>query len=84
MPRLTLHPACKIFPPLADDELQELADDIAENGLRNPIVLFQGRILDGRNRYKACKLAKVEPRSRSSTVTIPLAGSSARTSCAVI
>jgi predicted RNA methylase len=47
---------------LADDELQELADDIAANGLRNPIVMLDGRILDGRNRYIACKLARVEPR----------------------
>lgn len=54
------HPACTVFAPLADDELQELADDIAANGLRNPIVLWQGKILDGRNRYLACEMASVE------------------------
>ncbi len=57
-----LHPACTIFPALGEEELQELAHDIAANGLRNPIILYQGNILDGRNRYNACKLAKVEPR----------------------
>ena len=56
------HPACTVFPQLSDDELHDLADDIAVNGLRNPIVLWQGKILDGRNRYLACKIAEVEPR----------------------
>ena len=56
------HPACTVFPQLSDAELQDLADDIAVNGLRNPIVLWQGKILDGRNRYLACEIAEVEPR----------------------
>jgi hypothetical protein len=62
MCRPPLHPACKIFPTLGPAELQELADDIAANGLRNPIVMLNGKILDGRNRWEACKLANVEPR----------------------
>lgn len=62
MPKYRFHPACTIFPPLPPDELRELADDIAANGLRNPIVLYQSKILDGRNRYFACELAGVEPR----------------------
>lgn len=61
MRRPPLHPACKIFPALGEPELQELADDIATNGLRNPIVMYQKKILDGRNRWEACKIAKVEP-----------------------
>ena len=61
MRRPPLHPACKIFPALGEPELQELADDIAENGLRNPIVMLKGKLLDGRNRWEACKIAKVEP-----------------------
>ena len=64
MKRPKLHPACKIFPPLAEAELQELADDIAANGLQNPIVLYQGMILDGRNRWDACKIAKIDPQFR--------------------
>lgn len=56
-----LHPACRIFPPLGDDDLQQLADDIAANGLRNPIVMLDGKLLDGRNRFAGCTIAKVEP-----------------------
>jgi hypothetical protein len=40
----------------------ELENDIRENGLRFPIVLLDGLVLDGRNRYRACKTVGVEPR----------------------
>ena len=60
----TPHPAANIFPLLGELELRELAADIEENGLLEPIVLHpDGRILDGRNRWTACKLADVEPRT---------------------
>jgi len=56
------HPACLLFPQVGKEELQEMADDIRENGLQNPIVLCDNQILDGRNRYLACEIAGVEPR----------------------
>lgn len=54
------HPAADLFPMMPDDELQALADDIATNGLNQPVVIYKGQILDGRNRAKACGLAGVE------------------------
>ena len=60
--RLTYHPACLLFPPMGKQELRELADDIKARGLLNDIVLYQGKVLDGRSRLAACKMAGVEPR----------------------
>lgn len=57
-----IHPSADIFPMMDDEELQALADDIRENGLQVPIVLDrEGALIDGRNRLRACELAKVEP-----------------------
>lgn len=54
-------PAADVFPMMAEDELQELAEDIKANGLREPIVMAvidEERVLvDGRNRLAAWKLA---------------------------
>jgi hypothetical protein len=60
--RPKFHPFCLLFPRLGDEELQELAEDIRQNGLLNDIVLLGGKILDGRNRHEACRIAGVEPR----------------------
>lgn len=56
-----LHPLCTLFPRLSGAEFDALRDDIAANGLRQPIVLHEGMILDGGNRYRACIEAGVEP-----------------------
>jgi hypothetical protein len=65
---LPVFPAADVFPMMADEELQELADDIKENGLREPLVVAEigGELVlvDGRNRRAACELAKVEPEVR--------------------
>lgn len=55
------HPLAEIFPMIGNGELAELAEDIKKNGLKNPVVLFEGKILDGRNRYRACEIAGVKP-----------------------
>jgi hypothetical protein len=56
-----IHPIAALFPMMTDDELNELANDIKDNGLIHPIVKKDGLIIDGRNRLKACELANVEP-----------------------
>jgi ParB-like chromosome segregation protein Spo0J len=59
---LPLHPLCTLFPRMEGCALQELAGDIKLYGLHNPIVLHDGMILDGGNRYAACLHAGVEPK----------------------
>jgi hypothetical protein len=55
------HPYADAWPMLREDELAELAADIAATGLRHSIVLHDGMVLDGRNRLAACTIAGVEP-----------------------
>lgn len=56
-----LHPLCTLFPRMSSGEFDALRDDIRANGLRQPITLHQGMILDGGNRYRACIDAGIEP-----------------------
>ena len=63
MPKpLQSHPFAALFPGLPPEELAQLARDIKERGQLEPIILYQGLILDGRNRYRACQIAGVKPR----------------------
>jgi hypothetical protein len=63
MMKLAIHPLAEQFPEMSPEALRELAEDIKANGQLEPIVLLHGKILDGRNRAKACQIAGVEPRT---------------------
>jgi len=55
------HPRANRFDLLSSTELRRMGASIAEEGQKEPIELFKGLILDGRNRYLACKLFNVKP-----------------------
>jgi len=59
-----IHPIADIFPRMPESELAALAEDIGDNGLLEAIWLYEGKILDGRHRYRACEISGVEPEFR--------------------
>jgi hypothetical protein len=61
--RIPYHPAANLFPMMSEEELDTLAKDIKAHGQHHPILLYDGQILDGRNRYEACAIAGVEPKT---------------------
>jgi ParB-like chromosome segregation protein Spo0J len=56
------HPISELLPAMSDDELLQLTADIREHGLHQPVVVYEGQILDGRHRFKACEASGVPPR----------------------
>ncbi len=59
--RFPIHRFNCIMPWMTKRELLSLADSIRRIGLLQPITLYEGRILDGKCRYRACLLAGVAP-----------------------
>jgi len=58
----SLHEYAQLFPDMSAAEFDDLKADIKKRGLIVPILLApDGRIADGKHRYKACRLAKVSP-----------------------
>lgn len=58
------HPLADIFPLMSGEEFVSLKADIKAHGLREPIWTYDGMILDGRNRFKACQEVGVKPEFR--------------------
>ena len=53
------HPLANIFPLIEGAEFDQLAADVAAHGLHERIIVHEGMILDGRNRYRAALAASL-------------------------
>lgn len=59
-----IHPIADVFPAMAEAEYAALRADIAAHGQREPIWLWQGQVIDGRHRLRACRDLQREPLTR--------------------
>ena len=64
---MEFHEYAGIFPLLEGREFSELCADIKANGQREPIWIYEGKVLDGRNRFRACEAVGVVPRTAAYT-----------------
>ena len=67
-----IHPLADCFPRMPGPEFVLLKKDIRENGLIEPIWVYDGKVLDGRHRQFACQEVGVEPRYRQYEGSNPL------------
>lgn len=56
------HPATACLPDLPEIEFDTLKADIKEHGLKVPIVTMNGKIVDGRQRLRACRELGIQPK----------------------
>lgn len=61
--KLLPHPLADCVPMMSDDEFTELRKSLRNRGFfsTHKIVMYEGKILDGRNRYLACLAEQIEP-----------------------
>ncbi len=55
------HELCVLFPPCGEEELESLRADIEKNGVIEKVTMYEGKVLDGRNRVLACMMLGIEP-----------------------
>lgn len=54
-----IHPLTRFIPETADEGA--LSMDIAQSGPREPVILYEGKIIEGRVRYRCCQEVDVQP-----------------------
>ena len=62
--RLPFHPYAELFPRMTNAEFEGLSGVIARPGLLEDFIRYEGKILDGRERYVSCLRKKVPPAFR--------------------
>lgn len=52
---MKIHPVCALFPEMTPEEYETLKESISKNGVREPVVVHKGFLVDGKHRLKACQ-----------------------------
>ncbi len=58
---LERHPLSSAFPDMPEEDFQDLMESIKEHGQREPITLYETKVLDGWHRYRACSQLDINP-----------------------
>jgi ParB-like chromosome segregation protein Spo0J len=66
------HRLANYFPAIEGQEFDDLVESIRKNGQLNPIILFEGKILDGKNRFRACQQLGINPITQEYSGNDPL------------
>jgi N6-adenosine-specific RNA methylase IME4/ParB-like chromosome segregation protein Spo0J len=61
---MRIHAVAEIFPRMGEAEFVALKNDIAEHGVREPLWIWRGQIIDGRHRAQACEELGIVPAVR--------------------
>lgn len=56
-----IHSAAELFPSMSEEDFAQLKADIEQNGQKMPILVYRNRIVDGRERLRACRELGIEP-----------------------
>jgi len=59
---LEIHPFAKLIPVIVAGDLDRLIDDIEAHGVLEPLTLYEGKVLDGRNRLAVASTLNVPVR----------------------
>lgn len=63
---IPFHPLANRFPLMEGAEFDQFVEHMRSKGFdpKQPIIILEGMILDGRNRYRACDLLSIAPATR--------------------
>ncbi len=56
---LTVHSLARMIPVIITGDLDRLINDVKKNGVNEPLIMFEGKVLDGRNRIAVASVLGV-------------------------
>lgn len=57
-----IHPAAELFPKMNEKQFGTLKEGIKRNGQLEPVWIYEGQLIDGRHRLRACRALGIQAR----------------------